>query len=232
MIVAFRGTLGAGKSLGLTVFGWYYSLRAGGAPLMANFALNERYFNRHRQANPRFALSTLTEPDDLVQFVAGGGGILLLDELHRMLDSRLSVASVNVYLSQFFMYLRKLGITVFLASQHELNFDRRVRMVIDVMVTAKKHESGYSYDLWDHQANQHLRRLWLPEATAARFRGAYDSYELVRGLKFPSTQKGFDAFLETLDKARPRRRAWSTLPARSFGAEVDQLLGEVAGGGS
>lgn len=125
-------------------------------------------------------MSQLETPDDLVRFVAGGGGILILDELHRMLDSRMSVASVNVCLSQFFVYMRKLGITTFLASQHELNFDRRVPNVIDVMVTARKLEGGYSYEMWDHQSNTRLRTLWLPEDVAVRFRQAYDSYELVR----------------------------------------------------
>lgn len=229
MIIGFTGPLGSGKTLGLSVFGWYYSAKAGGAPLFANYHLDSKYFTKHRKLNPNFHLGMVTKDHDLLEMARGGGGILLLDELHRMLDSRLSVASVNIYLSQFFMYLRKLGISCFIASQHELNFDRRVRNVMDLMVVARKHPDGFSYELWDHQARMRMGRWFLPTPQAERFRGMYDTYELIKGFTFPGTQKAFDKFLEELDQARPHKRGFAEAP--DFGAEVDALLEGVAHGG-
>lgn len=207
MIIGFTGPLGSGKTLGMTVWAWYLSAKARGVPIFANYALRPAYFRRHQAVNPAgFRMGYVKGAADLIEMVEAGGGILLLDELHRMLDSRLSIASVNIYLSQFFMYLRKLGITCLLASQHELNFDRRVRNVLDLMINCRKTPEGFSYTLIDHQGRQILGHRFLPLKQAEKFRGAYDTYELIKGFTFPGTQKAFDKFLADLDSARARRR--------------------------
>lgn len=205
--------MGSGKTLGMVYHAYQWSLKAGGAPIAANFRLQESLFVQHKKINPKFRVYYVETADDLKEFVAGGGGLLLLDEIHRLVDSRLSMRAANIFVSQWFMFLRKLGITCMATHQFERQVDMRVRAVIDVMVYARKYKApgGYRfvYDLVDWQTGRGVslgQRVIEPQ-TAAVFQAAYDTYEFSAKLKFPASERNFEKFMKEIEALARESRA-------------------------
>lgn len=205
MIIGFTGNLGGGKTLGAVQWAMEYSLKAGGAPVATNIRLNPAYWTAHRDANPAFRIVPLRKPDDLCDFVRGGGGILLLDELHRMADARMSMATANVLLSQFVMFLRKAGLTLLFTSQWERQIDSRLRAIMDLVIRCRKWKTPegprFEYQIWDWQAGRLLGTRYIEPATAMTLWGAYDSYEFGQVLRLPSSVKAFDNWMAKLEAA-------------------------------
>lgn len=205
MIIGFTGNLGGGKTLGAVQWAMEYSLKAGGAPVATNIRLNPAYWTPHRGTNPAFRIVTLRKPDDLIDFVRGGGGIVLLDELHRMADSRMSMATANVLLSQFVMFLRKAGLTLLFTSQWERQIDSRLRAIMDLVIRCRKSKTPegprFVYELWDWQGGRLLGTRYIEPATAMTLWGAYDSYEFGQVLRLPGSVKAFDNWMAKLEAA-------------------------------
>lgn len=208
----FVGPMGSGKTLGMVYMAHRWSLQAGGVPVAANFRLHDAHWSRHRATNPRFKIWYLEDAEQLRAFIASGGGLLLLDEIHRLVDSRLSMKQQNIFLSQFFMFLRKLGVTTLMTHQFERQIDMRIRAVIDVMVHCRRFRSGtdygHEYRLVDWQTGHGRRighRMMDPE-TAGIFHSVYDTYEFSTKLKFPRTERVFEAYMKQVEEAARNAR--------------------------
>lgn len=214
MIIGFEGGMGSGKTLGATIWAWRYSLASGGLPVMANYRMHPQYWARHAALNPGFTLRVMTREDDWVDFAADGGGYVVYDEIHQNLDSRAYAGKQARYWTQFLMYLRKLRITMLLTSQsirHQV--DVRIRDNIDLLVECRKTKAGFAYDLWDPKAEKYLGRRFIPYRTASLFYGIYDTYYLVRPMRFPTTEKAYVEFLDALEDAQPRHGSRKRAPA-------------------
>lgn len=205
MIVLFQGNMGSGKTLGMTSLARSSSYDTGGASILSNYGLSPRAFQDHRLLNSGFHLSRLKGSGDFVEFTRSGGGIILLDEVHRLLDSRLSLGYQNIYLSEFFMFIRKIRSVAMLTVQHSSMADVRIRHVLDMVVDCRRTRGGFSYVARDGQSNRPVRTWQVSDAQAASIYGAYDTYELIEGIAFPSTKKAFDKFILDLKAAMPRR---------------------------
>lgn len=211
MLTAIEGPLGAGKTLGAVYLAHKYSAKAAGAPIWTNIDLNEAYFRQHKQLNPKFKVNRLRTADDLIEMTRTGGGILLWDEIHKMMDARLSMKQKNIFLSQLMMYFRKIGIVPIFTTQFSRQVDMRLRAIIELMVEARKVPKGagqflFTYAIWDYQAGRRVSRIELQQEQAAFFFGAYDTHELVHSFGFPDSEKKFDEFLVRLEAAHNEYR--------------------------
>lgn len=194
----FAGNLGEGKTFGMSVMAQYYAARArrAGLPveLFANYGL--------RGAHP------LTSYKDFYKVAASPASICLLDEAHVNLDARLFHKGSNIYMTQFFFYLRKLGASLFMTTPNIRNLDSRIRLLTNVLVECHKVGGGFSYDIWDFQSLRLLRRKFLPKYRVQEIFGAglYDTNAIIRAVSFPSSEREFDAFLDRIVQIRDGQR--------------------------
>lgn len=212
MIVAFGGSLGSGKTLAMVQWALRYSLAARGASVWANFDLHEAFFREHRQMNPAFQLGRIRTADDIIRMTEAGGGLLLLDEVHRLLDSRLAMQTQNIFLSELFMFFRKMGVTLLVSFQTARMVDVRLRNCIDLYVWCLKRGprgnriyERHIYD-WQYVQPRLLRVERYTESEVQPLYAAYDTYQFIHGFAFPRTQREFDKFMERLERAALKAR--------------------------
>lgn len=183
----FQGNLGEGKTFGMSVLAHYYASRAARAgidiALFANYGLTG--------ARP------LTHYRDFYKVAQAHGSIVCLDEAHVNLDSRLFAKAANIYMTQFFFYLRKLQASLFMTTPHIRNLDSRMRQLTNILVDCHRTPGGFLYDIYDYQGARFLRRKFLPKYRAQEiFRvGLYDTHAIIRAVTFPGSEREFDRFL-------------------------------------
>lgn len=202
MIVGFQGHLGAGKTLGMIIWGYYYSLRCKGANILSNLPLRKGYYARQRAVNPDFWLAHYKSVDDFLYLVERGGGICLFDEFHLAADNRSWARKEQIYLTEFLMYLRKMGTPLFFTSQTVKNqVDVRLRATMDLIIDCQKTKAGFIYTVWDAKEGLYLGRKFFPMRVAQLFYNVYDSYKIITPVDFPSTERAFKQFITDLDTA-------------------------------
>lgn len=190
----FTGNLGEGKTFGMSVFAHYYAARArrAGIPveLFSNYGLK--------------GSRVLTSYKNFFDVAAVPASICLLDEAHVNLDARLFHRGSNIYMTQFFFYLRKLGSSLFMTTPHIRNLDSRMRLLTNILVECHKVGGGFSFDIWDFQSERFLRRKYLPKYRAQEIfaAGMYDTHAIVRTVGFPSSEREFDKFLTRIVEIR------------------------------
>ncbi|MDH7578471.1 MAG: hypothetical protein QHH75_11825 [Bacillota bacterium] len=190
----FQGQLGEGKTFGMSVLGWHFVAKARRsgihADLYANFDL--------QGAKP------LTSYRDFYQVARSEASICLLDEAHVNLDARLFHRGANIYMTQFFFYLRKLSASLFMTTPHIRNLDSRMRQLTNILVDCHKITGGFLYEIYDYQSERLLRRKFLPIHVAKQIfaTGMYDSHAIIRAVEFPSNERAFDRFLDQIIEIR------------------------------
>lgn len=226
MIVGFSGNLGAGKTLTMVRWALRYSRAAGGAPVWANFDLNEAYWRQHKRMNPGFYLGKVEHADDLVEATRRGGGILMLDEVHRLLDARLAMVQKNIYLSELFMFFRKMGFVVFVSFQAMRLIDVRLRATIDLFVWCQARGAGagrrYEQLIYDYQAEppRLVGRERQAQAEVEPYFGAYDTFQFVHSFDFPATSRDFDRYMRRIEAAALEARGLAQPAGAGDVAEV------------
>lgn len=196
--------MGSGKSLGMTIFTWYYSL-ACGTNVMSNIPLREDAFQKHKANNSDFILGYLESEQGFLELTQNGGGIIAWDEMHSSLDNRTWARKGQVMMTQFFMYLRKIGAPLFFTSQSiEHQLDVRVRNVLDMAVICSKNRGGFAYTFYDFISGQVKKRIFIPKSIASKFFGVFDTRRIVRPVDFPQTERQFLDFLDKLQEATAR----------------------------
>lgn len=190
----FQGQLGEGKTFGMSVLAWHFVAKARRsgikADLYANFDL--------QGAKP------LTSYRDFYDVARSEASICLLDEAHVNLDARLFHRGINIYMTQFFFYLRKLSASLFMTTPHIRNLDSRMRQLTNILVDCHKITGGFLYEIFDYQSERLLRRKFLPIHVAKQIfaTGMYDSHAIIRAVEFPSNERAFDRFLDQIIEIR------------------------------
>lgn len=193
--------MGSGKSLGMLIFTWYYSLNCK-ANVLSNLPLREEAFAKHKVSKPDFWLGYLQSEKDFVELARRGGGIIAWDEMHQSMDNRTWARKTQVMMTEFFMYLRKIGAPLFFTSQSIRNqLDVRVRNVLDVAVLCSKSRSGFCYEFYDFVSGLRKKRIFIPREWASKFFAVYDTRRIVRPVSFPETEREYVRFLDDLQKA-------------------------------
>jgi hypothetical protein len=178
----------------MSVMAQYYAARArkAGIPvqLFANYGLR--------------GARALTNYKDFYKVAASPASICLLDEAHVNLDARLFHKGSNIYMTQFFFYLRKLGASLFMTTPNIRNLDSRMRLLTNILVEYHKVGGGFMYDIWDFQSMRFLRRKFLPKYRVEEIfaAGLYDTNAIIRAVSFPSSEREFDNFLERIVQIR------------------------------
>lgn len=132
MVIAYMGTLGAGKSLHMS-YQAYWANRLLGIPVYGNYEALFPGFQRLR---------------GLRHLCTVENGLLAIDEMQAILDSR-SFAK-NVDITQWLMLIRKMGLGLFYTTQHIDFVDVRLRQITDfVFVQQKTYHFGRKSTLID-----------------------------------------------------------------------------------
>ncbi|SHK92606.1 zonular occludens toxin domain-containing protein [Desulforamulus aeronauticus] len=190
----FQGNLGEGKTLGASVLSHYFASRAKrlGVPvdLYSNYGLQDS--------------KELKSYKDFFRVAKSPNSIVVLDEAHVNLDSRLFGKGSNIYMTQFFFYLRKLCCSLFMTTPNIRNLDSRMRMLTNILVICNKWGGGFRYQFWDLQGERLLRTAYMPRHVAKEIFKCkiYNSHAIVRNVEFPNNERAFDSFLEKVVQIR------------------------------
>lgn len=193
----FQGNLGEGKTFGMSVLALYFATRARKAgihvDLYANYGL--------KGAKP------LSSYRDFYNVARSEASIVLLDEAHVNLDARLFHKGGNIYMTQFFFYLRKLNASLFMTTPNIRNLDSRMRLLTNILVDCRKIAGGFIYDIYDYQGEKFLRRKFLPKPIAEEIfeTGMYDTHAIIRAVEFPQNERQFSRFLDKIEEIREGR---------------------------
>lgn len=208
----FQGNLGEGKTFGASVLAHYFAARAKklGVPvdLYSNYGLK--------------GARDLMTYKDFFKVARSPNSIVVLDEAHVNLDSRLFGKGANIYMTQFFFYLRKLRCSLFMTTPNIRNLDSRMRMLTNILVVCNKWGGGFRYSFYDLQGERLIRTAYLPRHVAQEIFKCkiYDSHAIVRNIDFPSNERAFDSFLEKI--VQIRREAFEEARDRE-----DELISEL-----
>lgn len=186
----FQGNLGEGKTFGMSVFAHYYAYKARKAGIKVDLYSNYDLKGAKELKNYK----------DFYEVAKSESSICLLDEAHVNLDSRLFSRGMNIYMTQFMFYLRKLNTSLFMTTPHIKNLDSRMRQLTNILVDCHRVPGGFLYDIYDFQAERLLRRKFMPKFIAEQiFKvGIYDTHSIIRAIEFPSTDRQFDKFLDQI----------------------------------
>ena len=159
MITLYSGTPGSGKSLHVA-YKIIDTIRFG-KPVIANFPIDETYFNRGRKKNrpppARYGRFMYWGPDELVpanlieyarlnhKVGKEGQTLLVIDECALMFNSRDWKMQDRMGWIRFFQMHRHFGFDVILVCQHDRMMDRQIRAFIE---TEKKHRCAKNYKLF------------------------------------------------------------------------------------
>lgn len=116
-VVCFMGSLGSGKTLTMSLLSYCASML--NVDVYANYSTS--YAQRIKNLPDLFTLRS---------------GLLVLDEMQALLDSREFKRNTNI--TQWLMLIRKFGLGLYYTSQHIDNVDKRLRLITDYIVWASK----------------------------------------------------------------------------------------------
>lgn len=205
MLLSFIGSLGSGKTLNMVRWAYHFSKAGGGSPIYANFDIQPEKFKIQKEMNPDFEIKRIKTMDDFMYMAEKGGGILLLDEAYKHIDARLSMDKKNVFLSQFFMYLRKIGVTTFFSVQTQKMLDTRIREIIQVICVCNRDNEVFETTVIDYQ-NQVVSGIETARLKDVKsFFSCYDTNEFVSDFYFPSKKEEFDQFMYDMEERTMQR---------------------------
>lgn len=213
------GFLGAGKTLGMTLLSLYFQEQTN---MKNGFHSCTGYSNYGVKGFKEF-----THYRDFLDVARQHSSIICLDEAHSDLDSRNFSTNHVKFFTHLVFYLRKLRTTLFLATPSIDNLDSRVRSIANLYVHVSKDKKYFYYDMFDLQAGRHLRRYKILQDKAFEAAAkAYDTYNMVLPVEFPSDKKLFDEFVRELKVVSEdyylSRRLGAALPLTAAGAQPEK----------
>lgn len=190
----FMGNLGDGKTFGMSTLAHYFAARARRAGLKVDIYANYEI----QGGKPLFGYK------DFFNVARSQNSICLMDEAHVNLDSRMFHKGSNIYMTQFFFYLRKLHTSLFMTTPNIRNLDSRIRMLTNILVICRRYPSGFLYEIYDYQGEKLLAKKFMPRFVANQIfkTKMYDTDTIIRNVGFPSTEREFDRFLTRVVEIR------------------------------
>ena len=204
----FQGNMGQGKTAGAAMFALYFVVRWRIAGQEANI------FSNFKMKGAQLISNEL----DWDNVARSPNSIVIMDEAHVNLDSRMFNRATNINLTQFIFYFRKLHCSLFLCSPSIMNLDARIRNLTNVLIDCSKFSSGFNYKIYDYHAARRINTLFIPKRVAKKFfdLGIYDTHAIIRYMQFPKSERDFDRFLDRIiairgeeDNAESARLAYS-----------------------
>lgn len=180
----FEGFLGAGKTLGASIFAVHYQQKSGCA-LYSNFGL--------KGAKPFSSL------DDFKEIAKEKSSILVLDEAHMDLDARSFSSNHVKFFTQVSYYLRKLRCTLIMTSPSFSDLDSRIRRITNIYVSVTKDFRNFYYEMHDIQSNKYLRTMQINQQDAFKIANQiFDTAGMVTPIEIPAKKDDFADFLNEL----------------------------------
>ena len=164
MIIGFMGDLGSGKTLGMTILGYsIYFLSDKKLKIFSNYKVKGAY--------KIYKISQLFKIKN---------GIILLDELHILIDSRLW--RYNKYLVDYFLQIRKYNNFLLFTTQHFKQIDVRIRNVCQYLFYCQRFKNYFKYTLIDTLYKDIKKTIILPKNEAEKFYKYYNTFEAIKKL--------------------------------------------------
>lgn len=180
----FEGFLGAGKTLGASIYAKLYQERSG-CTLYSNYGL--------------IGSKPFTSLSDFKDIAVQDSSILVLDEAHIDLDARSFSTNHVKYFTQLSYYLRKLRCTLILTSPSFADLDSRIRRITNVLSFVTNDSRNFYYELYDIQSNKYLRTMQIKKEDAFRVADQiFDTTSMVVPVEIPSKKEEFNILLDEI----------------------------------
>lgn len=197
--ILFEGGLGAGKTFGMVLLGWYLKSQteAQGAyiQLFSNFEVKESI--------------VIDSYETWYEVAKCQGSICMWDEAHIAFNSRKWSAHSAQVATDLMMYTRKMQSLQIYATPSVNNVDSRIRQIIELLVTMRHiPKKGFRFYFRDFMTGEHLKTVFLPMSKAQKIfeLNLYDTHQMVRRFPLPKTEKQSDAFFDKLEEIHNSHR--------------------------
>ena len=197
--ILFEGGLGAGKTFGMVLLGWYLKtqseVKGAHIQLFSNFNVKDSI--------------VIDSYEVWYQVAECQGSICLWDEAHIAFNSRKWSAHSSQVATDIMMYTRKLQSLQIYATPSVNNVDSRIRQIIELLVTMRHiPKKGFRFYFRDFQTNEHLRTVFIPMSKAKQIfsLNLYDSHQMVRRFPLPKTERQSDEFFDKLEEIHDKNR--------------------------
>lgn len=203
-----QGPLGAGKTFVMSLLAHHWkakSERLGGhVELFSNYGLLDSY--------------PMTHYTDWYRVAEAQGSICCWDEAQMAFSNRKWSRYGSTLATEVMMYTRKMQSVQIYCSPSIRNVDSRIRDIVEILISVRKiGDKGFSLHFLDYQTGEFMHKQFIPMWKAKKvFKlNLYDTFNMVRSLPLPATEREGNEFFETLeeihDEARSRRKKlWKT----------------------
>lgn len=132
-------------------------------------------------SNYHTRFSKLITPLDLINFDIGSG-LLALDEIHTMIDSRLN-SQAGRYISYFITQSGKRGVHIIYTTQNFMMVDKRLRDLTHIKIVCHNTKTRFKYQIYRLEENgleyRYVKTLYLSHDKAKLYYDLYDTRELI-----------------------------------------------------
>lgn len=160
MLTVIYGYVGSGKTLLLTIIG-YYSEK----PVISNYSLNFPY--------EEFKISKFVKSEY-------ENNTVLLDEAYVYIESRLSMSNKNKAFSYILFQSRKKSVDLVLTVQLVNTLDSRFRNLFDYIIYAHGNDGLYYYYTVVNRHTSKIKNIKLPIVKAVPFYNLFNTNEVIK----------------------------------------------------
>ncbi|MEE6208996.1 hypothetical protein U3A55_02340 [Salarchaeum sp. III] len=196
--IFIQGPLGAGKTLYMSTLAhhWRNMVRrmGGDLALFSNYGLEDS--------------EEMLEYQDWYDVAEAQGSICCWDEAHTAFDSRKSTSSQGTNGSQLMMYTRKMKSVQLYCSPSIRNVDTRLRNIIEVLISVRKHGKGMKVQFQDYQTGEFMRETYVSPALKRMMfkQKLYDTHAMVNLFPLPKTDREAQKFFQELKQRHDNSR--------------------------
>lgn len=194
-----EGPLGAGKTFLMSTLAHHWKekaeLNGGLVKLFSNYELLDSY--------------PMTNYKDWYEVAAAQGSIVCWDEAQMAFSNRSWSRYGNTLATELLMYTRKMQSVQIYCSPSINNVDSRIRQIVEVLIRVRKiGDKGFSIQFIDYQSREFMHKQFLPMWKAKRIfkLNLYDTFNMVRSMPLPSTEREGNEFFETLEEIHDNAR--------------------------
>jgi hypothetical protein len=166
MLILVQGNCGSGKTLFLTMIGYYSTKR-----IVSNYNL----------FYPKSCHKNVVELD-FDKFVKAeyDNCLIFLDELYAYLEARLSGNSINLLISYILFQSRKKNLTIYGTTQLLSSIDKRFRGLVDIFVYCQPLHNAFSYSFFVNR--KFSSSINIPIEKAELFFDYFDTNQIISSL--------------------------------------------------